>query len=97
MSLSANGGRVIIGAPAGGLVKQIAQPLYPEFRFEWHPQIGKVYCIEMQMPKTEKGEYHAGIIGEHCENEGRAYGAVQSFLRGYRRGKRNEIVALVVG
>ena len=98
MSLQAVGGIIgINGAPVGNGIKHIKAPMFPEFRFEYHPLTGKVYLIDTgRKPVLKDGQEHheAEIIAEHCDCSGRAHGFVQTFLRGFRR-QRGEIVAPV--
>lgn len=94
-----NGGPILgpNGAPSGNLVQQIKMLDFPEFRFEWHPQVQKVLLIEIGKGKGADGCYGGQVIAEHCEDRGKAFGFVQTFLRGYRRGKSGgaDIVAPV--
>lgn len=62
-------------------VYHIKQPLFPEYRFEWHPQARKVYLIRLGSEPLI-GE----VIAEHAETHGEAINYVQTFLRGYREG-----------
>lgn len=86
-------------APVGNLVKSIKMVGFPQFVFEYHPSAGedggKVYVVEAKAARNEKGEIPAAVLAEHVYNEGQAYGFVQTFLRGYRRGARGEVVAAV--
>ena len=68
--------------PSAGRVFLIKSPAaFPDFRFEWHPEIKRVYLIRLNVPKEEMmGEPFAFDI----DNEGAAYNAVLIFLRGYR-------------
>ncbi len=69
------------------MVYHIKQPLFPQWRFEWHPGTRKVYLIRLGVVPLV-GE----IIAEHAETHGSAINFVQSFLRGYREGLTPNIV-----
>ncbi len=60
------------------MITHIKTPNFPEFRFEWHPEISKVYLIRASAPTI--GE----CISEHANDHGLAFGFVQTWLRGYR-------------
>lgn len=63
----------------GQTVKVIKSPNFPEFRFEWHIGVRKVYLVRIgQTP--EIGE----VFAHDIENEGQAQTAVLIWLRGYR-------------
>jgi hypothetical protein len=63
-------------------IVHIKAPTIPQFRFEWHPKIKKVYLIRVgAIP--EIGEMFAHEI----ETEGAAWNSVLIFLRGYRTAK----------
>ncbi len=66
---------------AGQTVLCIKQPNYPQWRFEWHPQKRKVYLVRLGNTPLI-GE----VICEQAETQGAAFGAVQTFLRGYKEG-----------
>jgi hypothetical protein len=57
-------------------------PRYPEFRFEWHPGVQKVYFIRLG-DAVPQGE----MLASQIENEGAARTAVWIWLRGYREAK----------
>ena len=82
------------GAPVGNLIRTIRTPNFPHFIFEYHPQTGKVYMVDLRAAKDAEGKHLAQVIAEHVDTEGRAQGFVQTFLRGYRFA-RGEIVAPV--
>lgn len=82
------------GEVAGRILKT-RNPNFPQFFFEWHPQMkGKVYRIDVP------GEWHEGVfhpdltsirangvcVAEHCEHHARFLGFVQTYLRGYLKG-----------
>lgn len=67
---------------AAEMVYHIKQPLYPQYRFEWHPQARKVYLI-----RTGRVPLIGEVIAEHAETHGHALNFVQTFLRGYREGQ----------
>jgi len=71
---------------AGQPYLHIKQPNFPQYRFEWHPQTRKVYLARMNV-KPVVGE----IIAEHVETHGHAFGAVQTWLRGYHEGRAPDI------
>lgn len=71
---------------AGQATFCIRQPGFPQWRFEWHPQKRKVYLVRMaNTPLT--GE----VIAEHAETHAAAFGAVQTWLRGYHEGRLPDI------
>lgn len=68
-------------APVGSQVFLIKQAAFPDFRFEWHPEIKRVYLIRLNVPKEQMmGEPFAFEIAD----QGAAINAVSIFLRGYR-------------
>lgn len=66
------------------MIQHIRSPLTPEYRFEYHPETGKVYLIRVGRT-PEVGE----VIAEHCDTHGRAFGFVQTYLRGLDEGRRD--------
>lgn len=87
----------------GQTVCVIKQPLFPQFRFEWHPQAKKVYLVRLGQIDVIDGEVvftpiptsqklRAERIAEHVRSEGEAFNYVQSFLRGYREGRTPNLV-----
>lgn len=66
-------------------IYHIKAPNAPQFRFEYHPGIKKVYLIRVGAV-PEIGEMFAHEI----ETEGAAWNAVLIFLRGYRTAKAEE-------
>lgn len=64
----------------------IKQPAFPQWRFEWHPQSRKVYLVRLGR-KPLVGE----VIAEHAETHAAGYGAVQTWLRGYREGRTPDV------
>jgi hypothetical protein len=81
-----------------GMVKTIKAANFPDFFFEYHPVIGKVYLVDKTkiLPNPENPtvpKYEAEVIAEHVDTEGRAFGFVQTYLRGFQRGKRDKVVA----
>ena len=67
--------------PVGNRVEHFKFPAFPSFRFEYHPEIGKVYLIDL-VNAPGVGE----CIAEHCDTSGRAFGFVQTWLRGFKFG-----------
>ena len=76
---------------AGGVAKangadvqifHIKAPMFPQFRFEWHPGKKSVYLIRVGA-QPEIGEN----IAENADDQGRAQMAVLIWLRGYRAAK----------
>lgn len=95
--INASGGLVnVAGAPTGNLIQKVKILGFPQFLFEFHAESGKVYLIDLDAGKDEKGRPLAQVIAEHCDTEGRAYGFVQTYLRGFRRGRDNKIVAPIL-
>lgn len=82
-------------SPVGSLVKSIKMVGFPQFVFEYHAQVGKVYVVEAKAERDAEGKIPAAVLAEHVTDEGQAFGFVQTFLRGYRRGARGEIVAAI--
>lgn len=73
-------------------IEKCSDPLVPQFAFEWHPVIQKVYLLEIP-GRHEGGEFvpdstvrniKAVCIAEHCEHHARFFGFVQTFLRGFK-------------
>lgn len=81
-------------------IEKTATPSLPQFVFEWHPWTQKVYVVELPgewfdgqfVPGLSGERASAWAIAEHCEDHGRFLGAVQTWLRGYRKGRNNENV-----
>lgn len=65
--------------PHDGRVYHLKTPNYPQFRFEWHAGVKRVYIIRLGVEP---------LIGEpfafNIETEGDAWNAALMFLRGYR-------------
>jgi len=79
---------------AGGQeILHIRAPLATEFRFEWHPQIRKVYLVRQGREGPELGE----ILAEHAETHAHAINFVQTFLRGYREGQAPGVKPHLIG
>jgi hypothetical protein len=74
-----SGGGGIIRSGRDGPIKIIKSPNWPQFRFEWHPKVKRVYLVHVGQ-KPEIGTVFAFEI----ENEGQAQNAVLIWLRGYR-------------
>jgi hypothetical protein len=68
------------------MIKVIKNVNFPQFRFEYHPEIGKVYVMPTPTPGAK---LVAEVIAEHCDTEGRAFGFVQTWCRGYREGQKS--------
>jgi hypothetical protein len=67
------------GAPHDARVFHIKTPAFPQFRFEWHPGVKRVYIIRLGVEPL-MGEPFAYEI----DDEGAARNAVLIFLRGYK-------------
>lgn len=84
--------------PVIPIIQKTKTPSFPQFVFEWHENTQKVYVIELPgkfedsvfVPDTTIGSVSAVAIAEHCEHHARFLGFVQTWLRGYRKGKLNE-------
>ena len=67
-------------------VYHIKQPAFPQFRFEYHPQVRKVYLVRLGVEP---------LIGEGIALEVPDYGvatnSVLIWLRGYREGSAHGI------
>jgi hypothetical protein len=61
-------------------ILHIKSPTFPQFRFEWHPKVKRVYVVRIGMT-PEIGEPIAFEITTH----GDAYNAVAIWLRGYKQ------------
>lgn len=80
---------------AAKTVHKIGVPAFPMFHFEWHEKIGKVYCVDVPgvyeggvfYPDLTAATAQAACIAEHADTHGRAYGFVQTYLRGLRKGQ----------
>jgi hypothetical protein len=79
------------------MIQKIKQPNYPQFLFEYHEEIGKVYIIglpgkwiDREFVPAVTGEAKAFVLAEHCDTHARAFGFVQSYLRGYKQGLVDE-------
>ena len=85
-------------------IEKTSTPRLPQFVFEWHNHVGKVYVVELPgqweengtvFVPAESGKAEAWCIHEHTPNEfthGAFLGIVQTWIRGYRMGKWNERV-----
>lgn len=72
-------------------------PNFPQFAFEWHEASQKVYVIQIpgvwtdgvwvRDPGANLKTVAATCIAEHCEHHARFLGFVQTWLRGYKKGK----------
>lgn len=71
--------------PSPDKILHLKTPNWPQFRFEYHPKIKKVYLIRVGI-EPEIGQ----VFAHEIENEGQAWNAVLIFLRGYREA-RSEI------
>jgi hypothetical protein len=80
-------------------IQKISPPGFPQFLFEWHPEMQKVYIIavpgrfqnDVFVPGMI-GHAQAQILAEHCEHHARFYGFVQTYLRGYRQAEADAIL-----
>ncbi len=80
--------------PVAEKIYHIEDPKFPQYHFEWHPTIQKVY-IGVNPGKWEDDVFVPGdfghlqmkILAEHCDTHARFYGFVQTYLRGYRQGR----------
>lgn len=70
-----------------GRIMKMRQPSLPEFGFEYHPTVQKVYVIQLFTTLEHKpistpiGE----LIADNIDNAGRAHSAVLIWCRGYKR------------
>jgi hypothetical protein len=69
-------------AKVGDKILTLKTPTFPQFRFEWHPGVKRVYVVRVGVT-PEIGEAIAFEIADH----GAAYNAVLIYLRGYRQAK----------
>ncbi len=88
VNLNPEGGAVkVIGGPTANKIVHIQAKTFPNFRFEWHPEVEKVYYIDL-VNAPGVGQ----CLSEHSEDYGRAFGHVQTFLRGYQLGAKIGII-----
>lgn len=84
--------------PVAPRIQKTSTPTFPQFVFEWHEHTGKVYMLETPgawiggqfVPSFAEKTRRAIVVAEHCEHHARFYGFVQTFLRGYRKGKEDQ-------
>ena len=74
-----------INLPVVPRIMRTRTPAFPEFEFEWHEHIGKVYVLEAISPGSLGAE--GTCIAEHCDTHARFLGFVQTYLRGVRKGQ----------
>lgn len=79
------------------MIQKFSQPNFPQFLFEWHEEIGKVYVIGLPGKWIDRkfvpaitGEAKGFVLAEHCSSHALAYGFVQTYLRGYKQGSADE-------
>lgn len=76
------------------MIEHTRTPTFPQFEFEYHPETGKVYRVDVpgqwidgEFVRDPDRRVAEGVcIAEHCDHSARFYGFVQTYLRGYRRG-----------
>lgn len=85
-----------IATPINPRILKTQDPSLPQFVFEWHQVTGKAYLVELpgawvdgQFVPALTGQAQAACIAEHVDTHGRFIGFVQTFLRGYRKGKHD--------
>lgn len=77
--------RPLIVAPDAGppeATVYFRPPELPRFHFAFKPRLGRVYAIDLD--QAVGGRVNAFVIAEHCDGEARAFGFVQTWIRGYR-------------
>ena len=77
--------RPLIVAPDGPPEKPTVYfrpPELPRFHFAFKPWLGRVYVVDLE--RVTGGRVNADVIAEHCDTEARAFGFVQTWIRGYR-------------
>jgi hypothetical protein len=79
---------VSITLPVVPKILRTRTPTFPQFEFEWHEVTGKVYVVET--PKERSNTANGVAIAEHVSTHAGFLGAVQTYLRGYRKGKSDE-------
>lgn len=81
--------------PIAPRIQKASTPAFPQFFFEWHEGIGKVYVVAIPGEWIDGG-FHADLgrikadgtcIAEHVSTYGAFLGFVQTYLRGYRKGQ----------
>lgn len=86
-----------LSVPVAPKIPQTRSPAFPQFVFEYHEHVGKVYVVEVPgewvdgafVPKPS-GPAQGTCIAEHCDTMGRFYGFVQTYLRGYRKAQADQ-------
>jgi hypothetical protein len=73
------------------MIHVIHNPNLPQFRFEWHPETKKVYWMRVPRPDEPTITVQAFVLAEHCEHHAGAFGAVQTWCRGFREGQKEPI------
>lgn len=84
---------VIAGSGHGKLphapgIFRIHSPKVPEYRFEWHEGVKKVYAIAV----NPSGQEIADPIAEAVPDHGAAQMAVLIWLRGYQTGRATTVL-----
>lgn len=72
-------------------IYHFSDPRLPQFAFEWHPRTQKVYRIDIPgrwidgvfVQDTEQRTAKGFCVAEHQNTHAGAFGAVQTFCRGY--------------
>jgi hypothetical protein len=59
---------------------------YPDFRFEWHPGVQKLYVIRVMKDKEGRPlpSQHGELVAFNIENQGQAQNSVLIWCRGYQ-------------
>lgn len=77
-----------IAMPVVPRILKTRTPAFPRFEFEFHEVTGKVYLVETPAPGVNVA--HGVAIAEHVATHAGFLGAVQTWLRGYRKGLADE-------
>lgn len=73
----------MVSLPSLDRIFHLKTPNFPQFRFEYHPKVKKVYLIRLGNQIL-----HGDPIADNIETEGAAWMTVLVWLRGYREAKR---------
>jgi len=67
-------------------IYHIRNPKLPQYRFEWHPKLRKVYLVRVGS-NPEVGE----LMAFNVETHGDAHNAVLIWLRGFHEGRTPDL------
>lgn len=89
----------IVLAPAGGdaapeRICWFRPPGHPRFQFAFKSSEGRVYVVDRE--RAVGSRIAATVIAEHCDTEARAFGFVQTFLRGFVYASESRVITSTV-